>query len=381
MPTCYRPGSPAAAVAILLLSSLPTAAGGAAPIALREVCDETTALDLVGVDTARRTALLSLSSRRADIPGWLIEVGDEAAVLYPDLRPGGRLGGSTGPGPVVVLEPCGEGCVQPTSWSGGRWRREGPRLQTASGALLLPVRDGTGAPWVVEHLPGTSEHDRRAVAWRLEDGSWRDAGALDVRGTGSPAAVPDPDTPESLISGTGRFTAGRDPEAWVTMPPVGPEARGSLVPLGEDKAAWLGSDSRLLITRDAGGRWFEQRWTPWSARAGVTRWDRGSDYWLDLPAGSVSGPLPLLWYDDRPGSRPSLWLTAGEGPSDLVSATLPRAPDPGAEPVEEAIHWAGDDWLLLAGCRHDERTAYVLVRRPRGADAGSWERLPLQPGW
>ena len=378
MDACYRPVLPAAIAALHLAAAGSVSAD---PIALREICDESTALALVGVDTASRTVLISLPSRQEAVPGWLLELGEGRATLYPDRRPGGRFGGSTGPGPVLVLEPCGEACVQAAEWSAGEWKPIGPPLDTAGGATLHPARDGGGRPWIVQHFPGPTEHARRVVAALLTQGRWQPAGQLDVSGAGSPAALPDPDSAEALISGSGRFVPGEPAETWVRMPPLGPDARGSLVPLGAGRAACVTPDSRLLITRDGGGQWFEQRWTPWRDQDGVNRGESGEHYWLDLPTGTVSPPLALLWYDDRPGREAALWLTGGEAPADLVAAVVPRAARTGSEPIAEAIHWGGGDWLLVSGCRRDQRTAYVLVRTPRDASPGSWTRLALEPGW
>ncbi|MEZ5331414.1 MAG: hypothetical protein R2991_05050 [Thermoanaerobaculia bacterium] len=379
MGACYRRLPPLLVAATLVAG--PATRLPAAPLALRDVCDETTELDLIGVDTAARTALLALPSRQEGIPAWLLEVGPAEAALYPDLHPAGRCGGSAGPGPVLAFERCGGACVQAAAWTHGEWRPAGPPFDTGGGAILHAARDGAGNAWIVQHFQGSEEHTRRVVAARLEGESWREAGTLEVSGAGNPPAVADPDDPEALLSGSGRFALGRAPAHWVTMPPLPADSLGSLVPLGGGHAAFLTADSRLLVTRDGGGRWFEQQWTPWSAGAGVTRWDRGKDYWLDLPTGAVAGGLSVLWFDDRPGSEPALWLTAGEGPTGLVAAAVPRAPRAGAEPIEEAIRWAGDTWMLLGGCRHDERTAYVLVRSPDGRSTGAWERVPLTPGW
>lgn len=379
----YRRRSPIL-VALALASALATVlAGGlsAEPLALRDVCDETTELDLVGVDTTAHSALLALPSRQDGVPAWLLEIGPDGATLYPDPHPAGRFGGSTGPGAVLAFERCGGACVQAVAWSAGRWQPAGPPLDTGGGTTLHAARDGSGRAWIAQHFPGASEHTRRVVAVRLEEGRWREAGSLEVSGAGSPAVAPDPAHAQSLISGSGRFTPGRPPETWVRTPPLPPGEVGSLVPLGGERAAYLTADSRLLLTRNGGRQWFEQRWTPWSATAGVTRWDRGRDYWLDLPTGAVAGGLFVLWYDDRPGEQPALWLTAGEGPSGLAAAAVPRAPRPGAEAIEQAIHWGQGEWMLLGGCRHDQRTAYVLVRRPHGSTAGAWERVPLRPGW
>lgn len=380
--TWHRSDRRAACVVAAALLPVVATVASAAPLALRDVCDESTELTLVGVDTDSRTVLLSMPSRQEAIPGWLLELGEAHASLHPEADATARFGGSSGPGPVLVLQRCGPACVQPAEWSRGRWRRVGGPFETAAGALLHTARDGSGTPWIVQQLPGSRAAGRRTLVSRLQENRWVEAGSLDATGAGSPAAVPDPDDQEALISGSVRFAVGRRPERWLRLvPDLGEGVHGILVPLSGGWAAYLASDSRLLLTRDEGGHWHEQRWTPWPGQDGVIRWGRGEHFWIDLPSGTASGPLSLLWFDDRPGHDPALWLSGGTAPDELVVSTVPRSPGPDGPSIEQAIHWGGGDWSLLAGCRRDERTAYVLVRTPRGADAGAWRRLPLRPGW
>src|SRR6476620_1752501 len=91
----------AAAVLALSLGALPAAA--APPI-----CDSSTDLTLIGMDTASGRTLFSIAAATDGQPGWLVELDSDGreARAWPD-NPKGRYGGSIGPGPVLAAVPCG----------------------------------------------------------------------------------------------------------------------------------------------------------------------------------------------------------------------------------------------------------------------------------
>ncbi|MGH9464449.1 MAG: hypothetical protein ACRD0X_02300, partial [Thermoanaerobaculia bacterium] len=82
--------------------------------------------------------------------------------------------------------------------------------------------------------------------------------------------------------------------------------------------------------------------------------------------------LPLLWIAERAAGERGAWLTTGLG-----SARRSFERVLAAEPLELALHFADGSWLLVGGCRSDDRTAYLVLR----GDAGPWRQVPLGAGW
>ena len=101
---------------LLLMSGLMSGMASGSPI-----CGSSTALTLIGIDTASGTMLISAPPLGPGDP-WIIELSGDGsrARLHPD-RSKGRFGGSVGPGPVIAASPCGKTCMQPVRWAKGTW--------------------------------------------------------------------------------------------------------------------------------------------------------------------------------------------------------------------------------------------------------------------
>src|SRR5258707_6573219 len=92
-----------------------TLALAAAPVfAAIPICDGSTTLTLIGMDTAAGRMLFAVPPSGGDKAAWIVELDAEGreARVYPD-DPKGRFGGSVGPGPVVAARPCGSSCLLP----------------------------------------------------------------------------------------------------------------------------------------------------------------------------------------------------------------------------------------------------------------------------
>ncbi|HEY4593075.1 MAG TPA: hypothetical protein VIJ61_11750, partial [Thermoanaerobaculia bacterium] len=105
-----RPLLLSAALLALTLGALPAAA--APPI-----CDGSTSLTLIGMDTASGRTLFAMPPLADGQSSWIVELDGDGreAHVWPD-NPKGRYGGSVGPGPVVAATPCGPSCIQPVRW-------------------------------------------------------------------------------------------------------------------------------------------------------------------------------------------------------------------------------------------------------------------------
>ncbi len=365
-----RRGLPRLVVASSLLSP---GLADAQRLQLRELCDEGTLLTLIGVDTRAGAVLLGMASRQAEVPGWLLDLrpGAERVPFHPDRQREGRFGGSVGPGPVFSFRSCGTECVQAEAWQDGSWRDLGAPLRAPGPATLHATWDGDGAAWVLLRRLGASPSEVDLQAFRLHAGIWQSRGRGAARVVGSPGVRPDPDHPDAVIAGTLRFSASGPPEPSVlTLPTVPNGGRATLLPLVGGAVALLTEESRLFVTADRGARWREQLWTPWGSRRAAQP-GGGDDYWLDLPDG-YDADLPLLWMDERTHRDRAITLTTGIGSRGHILEGVPAA-----EPLELAARFADGAWLLVGGCRRDQRTAYLRLR----SDAGPWRHLPLAAGW
>ncbi|MFQ5349668.1 MAG: hypothetical protein ACE5EG_04395, partial [Thermoanaerobaculia bacterium] len=337
--------SGAAAVWIAL-----TGAAGGEDLDLRQVCDAYSALTLIGVDTADGVALFAMSSRQDEIPGWIVELRamDGVARLYPDWRERRRLGGSVGPGAVLVFGRCGSGCLQLMSWGEGGWQEIGEPLAAASSATAYPTRDGDGVPWVVLHRPTDESGVVLAEAYRLSGGEWSPQGKLPVTAVGSPAAAPAAGA--GVLTGSGRFVEGLAPSSWVTgLPGLPARERGQLVPLPADEVAYLARDGRLYLSLDRGAGWTANQWLPWggdgSLSAAEPTWS------VDLPATDRQAPLSVAFFDNRGPELPELYLAERPtgGPWRVVSR-LPASERIEREEIgySHLLRLANGRWLLLA---------------------------------
>lgn len=369
--------------------------GQAATVNLGEVCSPETVLSLVGVDTTAGTALFRIREPSLDPPVWLLEVGADGSQveLYPEWSSARRFSGSTGPGPVMVLERCGPECARAMRWSSGSWQPLGTPLVVAQTETVHLTWDNAGVPWVVLHEATGQPGRVRAAAFRgtasLNDGLdeeliWDPRGALVVRSVGSPALLPDPASEDAVLSGTGRFRGSGDPEGWLEgLPAIPDDRRGQVMPLGVDGAFYLAGDGAVYLSADAGRSWRSLIWTPWTTGPTEARiWQRGIDFSLDRPVGSPDGALELVWFDDRLPGDEKVVLTVGDVVSWQAVATVSPNLDLGdAEFPLEHILRLGTAWLLVGGCASPTEGAGVVLRIVEG-DVVSPPRLaPFVPSW
>lgn len=366
---------------------LPAAAAERRPFA----CDQNSILTLSGADTLDGRLLL----RTAE--GWLLDArpdavdpggGDwrETASYHREPAGGPVYGTSVGPGPIFGVRGCGAGCLQAVAWESGRWEPLGEPLRDAPSGTVHTTYDLSGAPWLVVQTPlapGEGPDDGvRAQAWRLDGGAWRPAGSSVVRSAGAAAAVPDPELPQAVLSGTVRFAVGSEPATWVsTLPALDAEQVGVLVP-AEGGAAYLTAEGRMLLSRD-GTKWVRSRWVPWKKHP--TRLEvPGRDYTLDLPTGDRRGPLHALWVDRRAGEGGQLHLTRWSPAGDWaqVAELEPEITtlDGARLGYSEIVVARPGVWVLLTGCVNTANGP-GLVLRTAGAEGVTRPRfIPLRPG-
>jgi hypothetical protein len=366
-----RPGAPlrrgSALCAWALLATL-TPIAVASPTAAQTApqCDSSTALTLVGVDTKARTALFSLAGTRG-APPWLVELDlvKVTATARPDTATGDRFGGSTGPGPVIAARRCGDRCLQPVAYRSGRWEALGEPLLTSPTMTFHATWDRSGSAWVVLHaLAG--ESGVAAKAYRLDRGDWRNEGGLSVRGVGSPGIYPAPASEAGIVTGDGRFAAGVPPQRWLeALPAVAGAQPGELVWLGGGEAAHLGADGALRWTTDAGRRWEELSWQPWSGGEGDLAWKRGRDWWIELPEGERGAPFAAVWNDQRLPTRAKLFLARREGGTwkPMLAAQHGMLTEDGERlPYSHLFRVAGERWVLMTGCVSRKEGAALALR-------------------
>jgi len=351
---------------VLAVLAAPVPARAAAPA----ICDQNTALTLVGIDTTSGSMLFSVPPLGGSTgTGWLVEIdaAGREALAYPD-PPKGLFSGSVGPGPVLAAIPCGENCVQPMQWNRGARQPLGEPLRTPTASNLAPTYDESGAPWLV--LQGAAAQDGRAPTWafRLMNREWSGRGPLNVMAVGQPAALPAPQRKDGVLVGTGLFSSSGSPESWAVAVPTLPEQRrGQLVALTGTSAAYLSADGVIYLSDDAGKKWRRSTWTPWGATEVVGSWLQGKDYWVDLAYGSHLGGLRLVWYDRRVASQGERilltrltpgggWKTLAEAPSEIRT----RSGD--ILTIAQVLVPKGDAWLLLSGCAATPQGSGVVVR-------------------
>jgi len=133
---------------------LALALGLAPAAAAAPVCEATTPLTLVGLDTAAGAALFWLPPTAGAATGWMLELplGEGRARAAAERAGNPRSGLSIGPGPVLAGLGCGRNCLQPAVWSGGRWQPVGEPL---------PIAAGTTPPTTARGRPGWSSTRRR----------------------------------------------------------------------------------------------------------------------------------------------------------------------------------------------------------------------------
>ena len=387
-------------LALVSMLSAPPGPGNASTVNLNEICGPATVLSLVGVDTSAGEALFRIRGQGSSPAIWWLEIGagGDEVVLHPEWSDARRFSGSTGPGPILILERCGPDCVQVLRWAAGEWQPIGDPLTVAATETAHLSWDATGAPWVVLHEATEQPGRVRASSFRgtvtvgdlgVGDAAvaqmvWEPRGELVVRSVGSPALLPDPDVADAVLSGTGRFRAHGKPEAWLAgLPAIADDRRGQIMPLGTQGAFYLSGDGVVYLSADGGRRWQVMTWTPWivdGAEAGS--WERGVDYSLDRPVGHREAALELVWFDDRLPGEEQVVLSAGGVESWRVIASMPQNLDlsGGRRPIEHILR-LGPAWLVVGGCAAAEEGAGIVLRSVEGDVVSPVRLSPFAPAW
>ena len=368
---------------LLAATLLTLATGLPSPGAAVPRCDSTTALTLLGLDTKAQRALFTLPAGDGAQP-WILELDLQAdrATAWPDTGASDRFGGSTGPGPVIAARRCGERCLQPVVFRGGRWERLGEPLLASAAMTFHATWDRAGTPWLVLHSwadgAGTA-----AKAYRLDSGDWRSEGGLSIKGVGSPGAYPAPAGVPGIVSGDGHFVAGQPPRRWLSGLPGDPAAEpGELIWAGGTEAAHVGADGALRWTADGGRRWEELRWQPWSGGEGDLAWRRGRDWWIELPEGERAAPPVAIWSDRRVATRTRLFLAQREpgGSWRLLLETPQGVLTEGGDrlPYNHLFRFAADRWVLVTGCVSRRDGAAIATRAVAGNRLLAPELVPVK---
>lgn len=358
----------------------------AAPaVAQNRVCDSSTALTLIGVDTTTGATLFAVPPLGEKGSPWIVELDGQGkeARLYPD-PPKGRFGGSVGPGPVLAATPCGDGCVQPVRWTGGSWQPLGEALTVPRASTITPTYDGTGAPWFILHGSAAQSGESKAWGFRLEGREWQNRGSINVTAVGQPQALPSPQRKDGVISGTGLFAASGRAETWVAgLPGVPAERRGQVLPLTGTSAAYISGDGVVYLSADSGKSWRRSTWTPWGSQDATGIWRQGSDYWVDLPQGDHRGALRLIWYDRRRPSEEMVvlarltqagtWARITETRSEVTTKNGDRLP------VTQVLVPQGETWILLSGCAATAEGSGLVLRVFDGTALSPARYIPLTP--
>lgn len=339
----------------------------AAP-APRAICDGTTSLTLIGIDTTTGAMLFAVPPVAEGRPSWIVELaGDGSTARAFRDDPKGRFGGSVGPGPVLAASPCGDSCLQPVRWQGGTWEPVGETLAVPRASNITPTYDQTGAPWFLVHGAAGEDGQTRAWAFRRVGREWKDRGAMVVTAVGQPPALPAPQRKDGVISGTGLFSASGRPEAWLVGVPAIPAARrGQAIALTGTSAAYVSGDGVVYLSDDSGKAWRRSTWTPWGSAGTTGMWRQGSDYWVDLPFGDHRGALRLVWFDRRRPSEEVIlltrltpsgdWVRVSEVPGDVSTKSGERLP------VTQVLVPQGDVWILLSGCAATAQGSGLVLR-------------------
>jgi hypothetical protein len=367
---------------LLLLLALPLSALPAA--AASAVCDSSTALTLIGMDTASGRSLFSVPPLQDGQPGWIVELDGDGreAHAWPD-DPKGRYGGSVGPGPVLAAVPCGPSCIQPVRWNAGAWEPLGESLTAPIASTADPTYDQTGAPWFLLHGVSGTAGQEKAWAFRFEERDWRNRGSMIVAAVGQPSALPAPQRKDGVLTGTGLFSASGPPETWVTgLPGIKVERRGQLIALTGTSAAYVSGDGVVYLSDDSGKTWRRSTWTPWGTQGTVGIWRQGKDYWVDFPFGDHRGALRLVWFDHRVASEEKIilsrltpsgeWLRLAELPGEVKTKSGEKLG------VSQILVPKGDLWLLITGCAATAEGSGVVLRVFDGKAVSEPRLVPLR---
>ncbi len=367
-------GLKTAGIAVRLASLLLAVLLLPAPALAAQLCSEPTSMTVLAMDTARGKVLLSLvqfsDPESASHPSLVeFDTNTKSARLFPGPALGELFAGSIGPGPLLALRRCGEGCVQAQEWSEGKWRAFGNPLEVVTEANLHLTYDRSGTAWLTVHQLTQERGLSDISAFRLVDDDWRSAGRLIVHASGTPAVTPAPWQRDGIVVGSGLFSAEKPPSFWVHgLPPIEQANRGSLIALTETNAAFIAENGALLYSDNLGASWVMDKWRPWGIEQ-TPLWRYGSDYSIDLPLGSLAGPLPVVWFDQRPLREAELHLAelSTGGRWKRLAESVPRVEGATGEALEMVtfLHTDAGRWLLFSDChRQDERPGFLLRSCP-----------------
>jgi len=346
------------------------------------ICDGTSALTLIGIDTTSGRMLFSVPALGPKERPWIVELdaGATTARAYSD-PPQGLFSGSVGPGPVIAAVPCGSGCLQPMRWDGGTWSPAGEALNTPVAANLSTTYDPGGTPWLLLQGPTAQDGLMKTWAYHLEGREWKASGTMDATGVGQPSALPAPQRKDGVLSGTALFSSSGHPEAWVAGLPDLPAARrGEVVALSGTSAAYLSSDGVVYLSDDTGKKWRRSTWTPWGAIEIVGSWRQGTDYWVDLPFGDHQGALRLVWFDRRRPSEEHVLLTELTSSGWVrVAESLSNVKSKNGEamPVTQVLVPKGNSWILLSGCAATANGSGLVLRHFDGKEISPPRFVPF----
>jgi hypothetical protein len=364
------PGSPAAGAPP---DAAPPDHAAAAPAASQApattaICDSTAALTLIGMDTDNGLMLFAVAGPGGGAGSWMVELqaGAREARALPE-RPGVRFGGSVGPGPVLAVESCGSGCLQPVRFDHGGWEPLGEALALPSASTAATTYDASGAPWLMAHAAAAQEGQYQVFAFRYEGREWKSRGGLVVTAVGQPQALPAPQRRDGVVSGTGLFSASAPPTTWVQgLPGVPPSRRGQLLALTGTEAAYLSGDGVAYLSSDGGKTWRRSTWTPWGGGDTTGIWRQGSDYGIDLPFGDHRGALQLAWFDRRSPAAERVvltrlgtggaWTQLADAPTDVTTRSGEHLP------VTQLLLPRADTWVLLSGCAATATGSGLVLR-------------------
>jgi len=370
-----------AVLAVLAVPFVLVPSADAAPA----ICDSSTAVTLIGIDTTTGRMLFSVAPLGPKSRRWLVELTADGATAraFADPPPG-LFSGSVGPGPVIAAVPCGKSCLQPLRWQGDSWKPAGEPLTTPAVANLSTTYDASGAPWVLLQGPASQAGLLKTWAYTLVGREWKSRGAMEVTGVGQPSALPAPQRKDGVLSGTGLFSASGPPETWVAgVPDLTAERRGSVVALTAGANAYLAADGVVYLSDDAGKKWRRSTWTPWGSTEIVGSWRQGSDYWVDLPFGDHQGTLRLVWFDRRRPSEEHIvlteltrtgWIRLADSLSDV------RSKSGESLPVSQVLVPKGNAWILLSGCAATANGSGLVLRVYDGKEISPPRFVPLTVG-
>jgi hypothetical protein len=360
------------------------AVGGGSPVvAAPPICDGSTILTVVGMDTASGTMLFSLNAAGGGKGSWLVELDGDAkeARAWPD-DPKGRFSGSVGPGPVMAAQPCGPSCLQPVRWQDGVWEPVGESLPAPAAVTANPTYDQSGAPWFLLHGTGATAGETKAWAFRLSGREWRNRGSMAVVAVGQPAALPAPQRKDGVLTGTGLFSASGPPQTWVSGLPALPAGRrGQLIALTGTSAAYVSGDGVVYLSDDSGKAWRRSTWTPWTSTGTVGIWRQGKDYWIDFPFGDHRGSLRLVWFDRRRPAQEVILLTRLLQTGEWVRLVeVPGEVKTKSEslPVTQVLVPKGETWILLSGCAATAQGSGLVLRMFDGKGLSEAKFVPVK---